>query len=144
MNDDVEFLMTFVKKEPCKMRWFWSLCSLSFLKALNFDTSFAFLYISYWIFLFVLVIDSNLLMSSFMDVFKLERETVWNWVNFVDGRMTFKRNLFLGRNILLRFAQIGSSSHFRIYLEARVSKVSQIHVLDISVIVNSHEIFESK
>ena len=83
-------------------------------------------------------------MSSFMDVFKLDRETVWHWVNFVDGRMTFKPNLFRGRNTLLRVAEIGSSSHFRIYLEARVSKVSQIHVLDISVTVNSHEIFESK
>ena len=68
-------------------------------------------------------------MSSFMDVFKLDRETVWHWVNFVDGRMTFKPNLFRGRNTSLRVAEIGSSSHFRIYLEARVSKVLQIHVL---------------
>ena len=83
-------------------------------------------------------------MSSFMDVFKLDRETVWHWANFVDGRMTFKLNLFQGRNTLLRVAGIGSSSHFQIYLGARVSKVSQIRVLDISVTVNSHEIFESK
>ena len=92
----------------------------------------------------MVVIDHNLLMSSFMDVFKLDRETVWHWVNFVDGRMTFQPNLFRGRNTLLRVAEIGSSSYFPMYLEARVSKVSQIHILDISVTVNSHEIFESK
>jgi hypothetical protein len=52
--------------------------------------------------------------------------------------------LFWGRYTLLRVADIGSSSHFRIYLVATLSKVSQIQILDISVIVKFHEIFESK
>ena len=83
-------------------------------------------------------------MSSFIDAFKVERETVWRWINFVEGKMIFKQNLFWGRYTLLRVADIGSSSHFRIYLVATLSKVSQIQVLDIPVIVKFHEIFESK
>jgi hypothetical protein len=84
-------------------------------------------------------------MSSFIDAFKVERETVWHWINFVEGKMIFKPNLFWGRYTLLRVADIGSSSHFRIYLVATLSKVSrQIQVLDISVIVKFHDIFESK
>ena len=94
----------------------------------------------------MLVIDHNLSMSSFINAFKVERETVWHWINFVEGKMIFKPNLFWGRYTLLRVADIGSSSHFRIYLVATLSKVSQIQVLDISVIVKIkfHEIFESK
>jgi hypothetical protein len=83
-------------------------------------------------------------MSSFIDAIKVERETVWHWINFVEGKMIFKPNLFWGSYTLLRVVDIGSSSHFRIYLVATLSKVSQIQVLDISVIVKFHEIFESK
>ena len=59
---------------------------------------------------------------------KAECETVWHWVNFVDGRITFIPNLFLGRKTLLRVADIGSSSHFWIYLVAIQPRVSQTQV----------------
>ena len=49
-------------------------------------------------------------------------------VNFVDGRITFKPNLFFGRKTLLRVADRGSSSHFRMYLVAIQSRVSQTQV----------------
>ena len=53
-------------------------------------------------------------------------------------------NLFCGSNTLLKVADTGSSSHFRIYFDAMLSKVSLIQVLDISETVKSQEIFESK
>ena len=83
-------------------------------------------------FLFVLVIDHrhSSRTPSLIEDFKAERETVWHCVNFVDGRITFKPNLFFGRKTLLRVADTGSSSHFRmyIYLVAIQSRVSQTQV----------------
>ena len=76
-------------------------------------------------FLFVLFMDHSSRMLSLFDGFKAERETVWHCVNFVDRRITFKPNLFLGKKTLLRVADIGSSSHFRIYLVVIQSRVSK-------------------
>ena len=52
-------------------------------------------------------------------------------------RLHFVSNLLCRSNTLLRVAERGSSSHFRKYLDAIPSNVSQIHVLDISETVNS-------
>ena len=79
-------------------------------------------------FLLELVIDHNSRTLSFIDDLKAERETVWHCMNFVDGRITFKPNLFLGRTTLLRIADMGSSSHFRKYFLAIQSRVSQTQV----------------
>ena len=79
-------------------------------------------------FLFVLVIDHSSRTPSLIEDFKAERETVWHCVNFVDERITFKPNLFFGRKTLLRVADTGSSSHFRMYLVAIQSRVSQTQV----------------
>ena len=79
-------------------------------------------------FLLELVTDHNSRMFLFIDDLKAERETVWHCTNFVDGRITFKPNLFLGGKTLLRVADMGSSSHFRKYFVAMQSRVSQTQV----------------
>jgi hypothetical protein len=83
-------------------------------------------------------------MSSFIDAFRVERETVWHWINFVEGKIIFKPNFLGGKMHMAKGCRYGSSSHFRIYLVATLSKVSKIQVLDIPAIVKFHEILESK
>ena len=56
----------------------------------------------------------------------------------------FKPNLLYGRTILLRVAEIGSSSHFRRYLATLLSKCSQTHVLGRFATVKCQESLESK
>ena len=55
----------------------------------------------------------------------------------------FKANLLCGSWTLLKVAEIGSSSHFRMKLDAMQSSFSFTQVLPISDKVKCQEIFES-
>ena len=50
-----------------------------------------------------------------MDAFRVERETVWHWINFVEGKMIFKPNLFWGRYTLLIIIMETLFNNFVIY-----------------------------
>ena len=102
------------------------------------------LYISYCTFLLVLVIAHRFLISWFGENLRAVRATVWHCTNFVERRIIFRPNLLCGSSTLLRVAEIGSCSHFRMYFDAILSNVSQIHVFDISETVKCQEIFENK
>ena len=95
-------------------------------------------------FLLVLVIAHIFLMSLFGENLRADRVTIWDWTNFVEGKMTFRPNLLCGSNTLLRVAEIGSCSHFRMYFDTIPSNVLQIHVFDISETVKCQEIFENR
>jgi hypothetical protein len=141
LNESVECWMILEKNEPCEMRWCWSLSSCCFL--IVFNTSLVFLYLSYWTFLWLLVSFQRLLITSFGDDFRAFRKTVWHWRNLVEGRMIFNPNLLWGSRTLLRVAEIGSSSHFRIYLDAILFSLSLTQVLPMSETVKCQEILES-
>ena len=75
-------------------------------------------------FLLELVIDHNSRMILFIDDLKAERETVWHCTNFVDGRITFKPNLFLGRKTL-HYSNNNNGNFikwiFRLYIQLQIS-----------------------
>ena len=138
-NEDVEFFMLLEKKEPWEMRWCWSLSSCCFL--MLFNTSLVFLYLSYCTFLWLLVSFQRFLILSFGDDSKAFRDTVWHCRSFVEGSMMFKPNLLCGSWTLLKVAEMGSSSHFRMKLDAIQSSFSFTQVLPISDTVISAKRF---
>ena len=95
-------------------------------------------------FLFVLVAFQIFFISSSGEDFRADRDIVWHWTNFVEGRMMLRPNLFLGSDMLLKVVQTGSSSHILMNFDATPSSFSQIQVFEISETVKFHEIFESR
>ena len=62
--------------------------------------------------------------------------------NLVDGKVRLSPNCFLERIMLLKVALIGRSSHWRMYLDTRLSTFSTTHVFESSATVRFQEILE--
>jgi hypothetical protein len=90
------------------------------------------------------VIDAANLTRPYENQYQLlGYRTVWHWRNLVEGRMIFNPNLLWGSRTLLRVAEIGSSIHFRLYVDAILSSLSLTQVLPMPVTVRCQEILES-
>ena len=60
----------------------------------------------------------------------------------MDGKVRLSPNWFLERIMLLEVALIGRSSHWRMYLDTRLSRFSTTHVFERSATVRFQEILE--
>ena len=60
----------------------------------------------------------------------------------MDGKVRLSPNWFLERIMLLKVALIGRSSHWRMYLDTRLSRFSTTHVFERSATARFQEILE--
>ena len=108
----------------------------------SFKTYFEVWYVSYCTFMLELVHLQRSLTSWFVEDLRAFLKSSWHCINFVEGSCIFKPNFVLERKMVLRVAQTGSSSHWRIYFETLLSRCSQTQVLEIFATVKCHDIFQ--
>ena len=89
-----------------------------------------------------LELDQRRLMSELGDDLRAFLTTTWHCINFVDGKIRLIPYFDFDKAREIRVALIGNSSHWRIYLDVRLSMFSTTHVFPRSAILKSHDIFE--
>ena len=92
--------------------------------------------------IFVLVFFHKERILSFGEDFNALRKTVGHCRNLVGGKVRLSPNWFLERIMLLKVAVIGRSSHWRRYLDTRLSRFSTTNVFERSATVRFQDILE--